>query len=154
MSGKRIENPWDRQGCGATTVAFVDDVLTDILDRDRAMLEYFGLEFVDAADGTARLTAVAKAEMLNSHEVAHGGLAFVLADTAAAYAMASLGLRGVTVGSTMAFTAPIRAGRPAHATAEVTARGRTFCVAEASVVSEDTLCATATLRFKVREAAG
>lgn len=131
-------------------MAALNDLLTEILEADRAMLEHFGIEFVRAASGRAELAAVARAELLNSHHVAHGGLAFAMADTAAAYAMASLDLHAVTIGSTIAFTAPIRAGQTVRAVAEILSRGRTFCVIEAEVSSERGTCATATVRFAVR----
>ena len=46
----------------------------------------WGIKIEEAREGYARISMVVRAEMLNSHGIAHGGMIFALADTAFAYA--------------------------------------------------------------------
>jgi acyl-CoA thioesterase len=45
----------------------------------------WGIRIEEAREGYARLSMVVRADMLNSHGIAHGGMIFALADTAFAY---------------------------------------------------------------------
>ena len=45
----------------------------------------WGIEIEEARAGYARLSMRLRADMLNSHKIAHGGMIFALADTAFAY---------------------------------------------------------------------
>ena len=45
----------------------------------------WGIRIEEAREGYARISMVVRADMLNSHDIAHGGMIFALADTAFAY---------------------------------------------------------------------
>ena len=45
----------------------------------------WGIRIEEARAGYARLSMVVRADMLNGHRIAHGGMVFALADTAFAY---------------------------------------------------------------------
>ena len=45
----------------------------------------WGIVIEEARDGYCRLSMKVRADMLNSHKIAHGGMIFALADTAFAY---------------------------------------------------------------------
>ena len=47
---------------------------------------HWGIVIEEAREGYARLSMVVRADMLNGHRTAHGGMIFALADTAFAYA--------------------------------------------------------------------
>ncbi|MBY4212548.1 hotdog fold thioesterase [Rhodococcus fascians] len=53
--------------------------------RDACALAH-GIEAVQIGEGYAKLTMVVRADMLNPHGICHGGITFLLADTAVAYA--------------------------------------------------------------------
>lgn len=53
--------------------------------RDACALAH-GIEAIEIAEGHARLTMTVRADMLNPHGICHGGITFLLADTAVAYA--------------------------------------------------------------------
>jgi acyl-CoA thioesterase len=46
----------------------------------------WGIEIEEAREGYARIRMILRADMLNGHGIAHGGIVFSLADTAFAYA--------------------------------------------------------------------
>src|SRR3954470_18746453 len=85
-----------------------------------------GIELVEHGPGWARTRMTVRPDMVNGHDLAHGGLIFTLADTAFACACNSWGPVTVAAGAEIAFLAPARLGDELEALGEVRARrGRT-----------------------------
>ena len=63
----------------------------------------WGVEIEEAREGYARIRMTVRADMLNGHRRAHGGMVYALADTAFAYACNSRNLRSVGAQATMVF---------------------------------------------------
>ena len=55
----------------------------------------WGIEIEEVREGYARIRMTLRADMLNGHRIAHGGMVFALADTAFAYACNSRNVRTV-----------------------------------------------------------
>jgi acyl-CoA thioesterase len=84
------------------------------------------MRLVDVGAGTAHLAMPVRRDMLNGHEICHGGFIFTLADSAFAYACNSYNLVTVASGCGIDFVAPAREGDELHALAhERNATGRT-----------------------------
>ena len=60
--------------------------------------------------GFAELAMIVRNDMLNGHEICHGGFIFTLADSAFAYACNSYNLNTVASGCAIEFTAPAHRG--------------------------------------------
>ena len=88
-------------------------------DRASAVL---GIELIEHGPGWAHTRMTVRADMVNGHDLAHGGLIFALADTAFACACNSWGPVTVAAGGDIAFLAPARAGDVLEAHAQVRAR--------------------------------
>jgi acyl-CoA thioesterase len=85
-----------------------------------------GIEIVDRGPGWASARMTVRPNMVNGHDMAHGGLIFTLADTAFACACNSWGPVTVAAGAEITFLAPGRLGDVLHAEARVRTRaGRT-----------------------------
>lgn len=69
-----------------------------------------GLEFESASEGAARAAMVIREDMLNGHGVAHGGMIFLLADTAFAWACNSRNVKTFAQHAAISFLAPARLG--------------------------------------------
>ena len=81
------------------------------------------LEHLDL--GRARVSMVVRADMVNGHDMCHGGLIASLADSAFALACNSHGPVTVAAGFTVDFVVPGRLGQTLYADAcEVSRRGR------------------------------
>jgi len=84
-----------------------------------------GMELVDVGPGTARVSMAVRPDMVNGHDLCHGGLISTLADSAFALACNSHGPVTVAAGFTVDFLAPGRLGQTLYADArEVSLRGR------------------------------
>ena len=69
-----------------------------------------GMQVGEVGPGRAELSMVVRADMLNGHEICHGGFIFTLADSAFAYACNSYNLNTVASGCAIDFIAPARLG--------------------------------------------
>lgn len=84
-----------------------------------------GISLDHVAPGQARVTMVVRADMVNGHDLCHGGLIATLADTAFAYACNSHGTTTVASGFGIDFLEPAHLGDVLVADArEVALRGR------------------------------
>ena len=70
----------------------------------------WGIAIEEAREGYARLSMVVRADMLNGHRIAHGGMIFALADTAFAYACNSRNVSTVAQQASIVFLAPAKEG--------------------------------------------
>jgi acyl-CoA thioesterase len=80
-----------------------------MMARDEASRR-LGIELVDQAEGRAVTRMTVREDMVNGHAIAHGGLVFMLADTAFACACNSFGPVTVAASAEIVFVAPARAG--------------------------------------------
>jgi acyl-CoA thioesterase len=70
----------------------------------------WGIAIEEAREGYARIRMLMRADMLNGHGTAHGGMVFALADTAFAYACNGRNLRTVAAQASIVFLEPAREG--------------------------------------------
>ncbi|HEX8639973.1 MAG TPA: hydroxyphenylacetyl-CoA thioesterase PaaI [Allosphingosinicella sp.] len=70
----------------------------------------WGIEIEEAREGYARVRMGIRADMLNGHGTAHGGIVFALADTAFAYACNGRNLRSVAAQASIVYLEPAREG--------------------------------------------
>jgi acyl-CoA thioesterase len=85
--------------------------------RDACALAH-GITVEDAGDGHARLRMPVRPDMTNGHGICHGGIIFLLADTALAYASVAPGptQTNVAASATITFTRPAHPGEVLLAT--------------------------------------
>ena len=91
---------------------------------DQGILEAFGMTIVRARDGACELTAVVPPGLVNAAGFAHGSVAFSLLDTACAYALGSLEVRGVTINANTTYVKGAAAGQRLTARVSVLSRTR------------------------------
>ena len=78
----------------------------------------WGIEIEEAREGYWRIRMTLRADMLNGHGIAHGGMIFSLADTAFTYACNSRNLRTVAAQASIVFLDSAREGEVLVAEAE------------------------------------
>ena len=70
----------------------------------------WGIEIEEAREGYARVRMTVRADMLNGHGIAHGGMIFALADTAFAYACNGRNVKTVAAQASIVFLDAAREG--------------------------------------------
>ncbi|MFO1117192.1 MAG: hydroxyphenylacetyl-CoA thioesterase PaaI [Beijerinckiaceae bacterium] len=96
-----------------------------------------GMDFVAIDEGSATLSMVVRQDMLNSHEMCHGGMIFTLADAAFAYACNSRDVSTVAQNCTVTFLAPGRLGDVLTASARETALAGRSGIYDVTVTRQD-----------------
>ena len=85
----------------------------------------WGIRIEEARADYARLSMVVRADMLNSHKIAHGGMIFALADTAFAYVCNGANQASVAAQASIVFLDKVSEGETLIAEAtEVAREGR------------------------------
>ncbi|GAM99052.1 phenylacetic acid degradation protein PaaD [alpha proteobacterium U9-1i] len=97
----------------------------------------WAIKIEDARAGYARLSMRLRADMLNGHGMAHGGMIFALADTAFAYACNSHNENTVAQQASIAFLAPARVDDVLIAEAREVSRAGRSGVYTVSVRTDD-----------------
>lgn len=96
-----------------------------MLREDRASTDLLGMDVVEMHEGHAVVTMLVRDDMVNGHQIVHGGLVFTLADTAFAMACNSETTLVVSSGSDITYFSPGHSGDVLTATAAVRSqRGR------------------------------
>jgi acyl-CoA thioesterase len=82
----------------------------------------WGIRIEEVREGYARLSMTVRADMLNSHKIAHGGMIFALADTAFAYICNGANHASVAAQASMVFLDKVSEGETLIAEGEQVAR--------------------------------
>ena len=88
---------------------FAQRIVSKMMENDR-FSEWLGIEIEEVKEGYCRLSMTVREEMLNGFGIAHGGIAFSLADSALAFASNSRNQKSLVLDASMTFTAPVNNG--------------------------------------------
>jgi len=102
-------------------------------DRASAAL---GMEIAEMSAGRSVLTMTVRDDMVNGHDLCHGGLIFTLADSAFAFACNSQNLNAVAAGARIEFLAPARLGDRLTAVAELVSQAKRSGVYDVVVTNQ------------------
>ena len=72
------------------------DIVNTMMAKDY-FSQWLGIEVLEIAEGTCKLKMQIKKDMLNGCGIAHGGIAYSLADSALAFASNSYGQKAVSI---------------------------------------------------------
>jgi acyl-CoA thioesterase len=94
------------------------------------------MEMVDVSVGRTVIAMTVRKDMVNSHDICHGGLIFTLADSAFAYACNSENHNTVAAGARVDFLVPGRLGDRLTAVAERVSQGGRTGIYDVSVTNQ------------------
>ena len=84
-------------------------VINKMYDND-AFSQWLGIEILEASYGKCTLKMKVRKEMTNGFSIAHGGIAYSLADSALAFAANSHGVQSVSIETSISHTEKVVAG--------------------------------------------
>ena len=117
------------------------DALADKIARSMLAAEgtgpAWGIEIEEAREGYARIRMILRSDMLNGHNIAHGGMIFALADTAFAYACNSRNVKTVAAQASVVFLDAAKEGEALVAEARESALAGRSGVTHVSVRTAD-----------------
>jgi len=94
-----------------------EKVFRKMYDND-AFSQWLGIEVVEVKDGYCELKMTVRKEMLNGFQIAHGGIAYSLADSALAFASNSHGRKSLSVETSISHTVSVKEGNVLTANTE------------------------------------
>jgi len=92
-------------------------IVNKMFDQD-AFSQWLGIEIVDVSEGYCQIKMTVRKEMLNGFQIAHGGIAYSLADSALAFASNSNGKKALSVETSISHTVSVKDGDVLTATTE------------------------------------
>ena len=92
--------------------------IVDTMYQNDAFSQWLGIEVVEAKDGYCKLNMTVRKEMLNGFQIAHGGIAYSLADSALAFASNSHGRKSLSVETSISHTVSVKEGNVLTAATE------------------------------------
>ena len=84
-------------------------VVDKMYDKD-AFSQWLGIEILEISEGFCKLKMTIRKEMLNGFQIAHGGIAYSLADSALAFASNSHGRKSLSVETSISHTVSVKEG--------------------------------------------
>ncbi len=84
-------------------------IINKMFDQD-AFSQWLGIEIIDVSEGCCQLKMTVRKEMLNGFQIAHGGIAYSLADSALAFASNSHGRKSLSVETSISHTVSVKEG--------------------------------------------
>jgi len=82
-------------------------IIKKMFDQD-AFSQWLGIEIIEVKDGHCKLKMTVRKEMLNGFQIAHGGIAYSLADSALAFASNSHGRKSLSVETSISHTVSVK----------------------------------------------
>lgn len=92
-------------------------VFHQMFDND-PFSQWLGIECIEVDKGHCILKMKVRKEMLNGFNIAHGGIAYSLADSALAFASNSHGIKSISIETSISHTQPLKEGDIITAIAE------------------------------------
>ncbi len=83
------------------------EVVEHMMNND-AFSQWLGIKVESVGLGSCKLSCVINAQMLNGHFIAHGGIAYSLADSALAFAANTYGNKCVSIETSISHLLPVR----------------------------------------------
>ncbi|HUH83323.1 MAG TPA: hydroxyphenylacetyl-CoA thioesterase PaaI [Stellaceae bacterium] len=119
-------------------------------DASRAL----GMVLEEIAPGRARMRMAVRDDMLNGHDLCHGGLIFTLADSAFAFACNATNHVTVAAAAEIHFVSPARKGETLLAKAHERAQGGRSGIYDVEVTAADSGRLVALFRARAHRTAG
>jgi acyl-CoA thioesterase len=82
-------------------------IVDKMFDKD-AFSQWLGIEIIEVKNGYCELKMTVRKEMLNGFQIAHGGIAYSLADSALAFASNSHGRKSLSVETSISHTVTVK----------------------------------------------
>lgn len=111
-------------------------IVARMMEQD-AFSQWLGIEVVEVLPGSCQLRMPVRGEMNNGFLIAHGGIAYSLADSALAFASNAHGIQAVSIETAISHVKPVKAGDVLTALAEESSCGKRIGIYHVQVKNQD-----------------
>ena len=109
----------------------------DVMLQEDACSRALGMQVLETGERRSVVTMTVRADMVNGHNICHGGMIFSLADSAFAFACNSENLSAVAAGAQIDFVNPAKLGDLLTATATARHQAKRRGVYDVQVVNQE-----------------
>ncbi len=99
--------------------------------------QWLGIQLLETKEGFCRLSMTIREEMCNGFSIAHGGIAYSLADSAVAFASNAHGRHAVSIETSISHIRPLMAGDVITAIATEKSISNKIAIYEVQVVKDN-----------------
>jgi len=110
-------------------------VVTHMMNKD-LFSQWLGIQILEIKEGYSKLQMVVRREMINGFDIAHGGIAFSLADSAFAFACNNRNNLSVALDTSINFIKPVHVGDILTAEAIELHNGRSTGLYQISITNQ------------------
>ena len=111
------------------------EIVDLMLDGD-AFSRWMKVSVEKLCKGHCTLSCVVRAEMLNGHHIAHGGISYSLSDSALAFAANSYGNKCVSIETSISHLLPVKEGDTLTAICDEINRGKTIAIYTVNIFNQ------------------
>ncbi len=104
---------------------------------DDKFSQWLGIELLEIAEGYSKIKMTVRAEMMNGFGIAHGGIAFSLADSAFAFACNNRNVLSVALDTSINFIKPVHTGDVLIAEAKELHNGRSTGLYHINIINQN-----------------
>lgn len=119
--------------------------IVDEMMRLDAFSRWLGISVDRIEKGSCELSCVVNAEMLNGHQIAHGGITYSLSDSALAFASNAHGYKAVSIETSISHIYSVKENDRLRVVCEENYRGKSIGIYLVSVFNQDDVLVS---RFK------
>ena len=112
------------------------EIVNEMMRLD-AFSQWLGISVDIIEKGRCELSCLIKSEMLNGHQIAHGGITYSLSDSALAFASNAHGKKAVSIETSISHVYSVKEGDQLRAVCEESYRGKTVGIYHVSIFNQD-----------------
>lgn len=113
------------------------EIILDMMMAKDAFSQWLGIKVVDIAPGFCQLQMLVDDEMCNGFSIAHGGIAFSLADSCCSFAVNTHGRKSVSVENSISQFKAIQSGDTLNCLSKEESLGKKLGVYSAEITNQD-----------------
>ncbi|PWL30543.1 MAG: thioesterase [Fluviicola sp. XM-24bin1] len=110
--------------------------IVNLMMEGDAFSRWLGISVDKLDKGHCTLSCTVRAEMLNGHHIAHGGISYSLSDSALAFASNSYGNKCVSIETSISHLLPVKEGDILTAFCDEIHRGKTVAIYTVNIFNQ------------------
>ena len=119
-------------------MSLAKNVVNKMINGD-AFSQWLGIKLVEVSEGYCKISMTIRDEMTNGFSIAHGGIAYSLADSALAFAANSDGIQSLSIETSISHTKKVQTGDVLTATTKEINKSKKTSIYYITITNQDNL---------------
>jgi len=119
-------------------MSLAKNVVNKMINGD-AFSQWLGIKLIEVSEGYCKISMTIRDEMTNGFSIAHGGIAYSLADSALAFAANSDGIQSLSIETSISHTKKVQTGDVLTATTKEINKSKKTSIYYITITNQDNL---------------